>query len=98
MDIENIKPLVKLYETVVKGIGIVVNDIFKFDEKQIKRTGKARVEVIKNEIIAKAEGVAIAKIIKNETEGVLSERTQKRLLFMESKREINIEKTVLFAK
>jgi len=84
------KPLVKLIETIGEGLGVVGNDLFKFDAKQIKRIGEAEAEAEKVKIIKKAEGEAQAvEILK---------RGMKRFAIEQYNKQINLENIIVKSK
>lgn len=90
VDITNLtgleKPLTKLVETVSEGLGVVGNDIFKFDAKKIKRIGEAEAEVEKRKIISNAEA-------KNEAQDIL-QRANNRFILEQYTKQTNLENIV----
>jgi len=86
-DINNLtgleKPLTKLVETISEGLGVIGNDIFKFDAKKIKRIGKAESEVEKLKIVQRAEGDARAL-------GIM-ERAGNRFALEQYNKQVNLE-------
>jgi len=94
MDIKNLtgleKPLTKLIETVGEGLGVIGNDIFKFDAKKVKRIGEAEAEAEKLKIVKKAEGEAEALEIFS--------RAGKRFMIEQYNRQINLENIIVCSK
>lgn len=94
MDISNLtgleKPLTKLIETVGEGLGVVSNDIFKFDAKKVKRIGEAEAEIEKTKIIKKAEAESVASDI------LL--RAGNRFALEQYNKQINLENIIFMSK
>lgn len=84
------KPLEKLIEVVSEGLGVVANDLFKFDARKIKRTGEAEALVEKEKIIKTAEGYSEA------AEVLL--RAEKRFALEQYNKQINLENIIVGAK
>lgn len=93
-DISNLtgleKPLVKLIETIGEGVGVIGNDIFKFDSRKIKRIGEAQAEADKLLIIKKAEADAEALSV--------LDRATKRFALEQYNKQINLENIVVQTK
>ncbi len=77
------EPIKKLIETVSEGLGVVGNELFRFDARKIKRIGAAEAEVEKQRIIAEAEGQSGAIEILG--------RAQKRFALEQYNKQINLE-------
>lgn len=80
------KPLTKLVETLGRGAGEVGNALFKFDEKKLRRIGRAEADAERIKIVTRAKAEAEAR-------GIMS-RAERRQQLESYNHQVNIENIV----